>query len=896
MLVIGPPGSGKTTQALQQLRSAITETRPCDTSLVVPTASMAQHLAHRLAREGLTVPADAVLTLDDLVQRLTPKAEPVTAAREAWIVKRALAEIDPEPFREVASTAGLRSKVVASIQELEGAGTRPEELGKALRSPAQRALNQVFAAYRRRLEELGLVSGPERLRLAAETVLEGGTGLHRLIFDGFLEPSRAERLLLESLRRSGLDVTVYLPFEPEAGFADWPREQVKEVRRPHPPPIYSESADLHGEVVEVARAVAEEVRGGRAFHDIGVVLRTPEPYAGPIQRVFEDFGIPYRFRRPRPLRSHPAAAVPLGVLRAAIQGFPADRTLDALRRNGTPFASRPGADWWDFRIREKLPAEGLAILKDHAPRSLAGRLERLETFAQRLTAKRSKEGWARAVSRLADDLLEGPPAPDGLSPERVLELRAWGRARQALDEALEQAAGLIESPGFIDLPPFLEAFEFAVDFQTIRTPDARRNVVNVLSVFEARQWELPVVFLCGLAEGRFPVRPTEDFFFPDADRRALRPLGVELRTLADREREERRLYDIAVSRASEKLTVSRPQIDEAGAPLTRSFFLPKPESIAVARPAFVRRDPLDYERPEAALGEDLLPAIRQRFQSFSPSAIERFLQCPYQLFAGGTLSLKGAPEEPEQRFDPRSRGSVVHDVVDAWSKQSERAIAEVFEEIFDQSLAANHIPPSFHTELLRAALRTDLERFALEPWAKPLGGGESEGLEKKVEFLLDDDTEIGGRIDRFDLVDGRYAVVVDYKYSSANRFDDLIKEYEDPGGKSIQILLYLAGLGRGNYQLGGALLWSLRGKTSVGGWLSTPVYQRCQVPADNKTTREEPPAALADRVRQAEQRAAAAIARIRAGDIQVEPLDRSFCSRLCDFRGVCRVDESPHLA
>ena len=53
----------------------------------------------------------------------------------------------------------------------------------------------------------------------------------------------------------------------------------------------------------------------------------------------------------------------------------------------------------------------------------------------------------------------------------------------------------------------------------LRVPDHRRDVVHVIDAFEARQWSLPVVFVCGLLEKEFPKYQSEDAILPDPLRR-----------------------------------------------------------------------------------------------------------------------------------------------------------------------------------------------------------------------------------------------------------------------------------------------------------------------------------------------------------------------------------------
>ena len=78
-------------------------------------------------------------------------------------------------------------------------------------------------------------------------------------------------------------------------------------------------------------------------------------------------------------------------------------------------------------------------------------------------------------------------------------------------------------------------------------------------------------------------------FFPDDARRRLNAAGIRVRTAADFEREERALFDSAVSRATLLVTLSYPEFDARGDRNLRSLFLDdwaEPEEAARAvRPA-----------------------------------------------------------------------------------------------------------------------------------------------------------------------------------------------------------------------------------------------------------------------------------------------------------------------
>jgi len=66
-----------------------------------------------------------------------------------------------------------------------------------------------------------------------------------------------------------------------------------------------------------------------------------------------------------------------------------------------------------------------------------------------------------------------------------------------------------------------------------------------------------VVFVCGMIERHFPQYHREDPLLGDAGRRR-----AGLKTSSDLQREERSLFDLAVTRATEQVILSYPRFDE----------------------------------------------------------------------------------------------------------------------------------------------------------------------------------------------------------------------------------------------------------------------------------------------------------------------------------------------
>jgi DNA helicase-2/ATP-dependent DNA helicase PcrA len=91
-----------------------------------------------------------------------------------------------------------------------------------------------------------------------------------------------------------------------------------------------------------------------------------------------------------------------------------------------------------------------------------------------------------------------------------------------------------ESATEVDLNAFLEQVSLVADADTV--PDASGGVVTLMTLHTAKGLEFPVVFLTGLEEGVFPHVRTQD---------------------ADELAEERRLAYVGITRARERLYLSR---------------------------------------------------------------------------------------------------------------------------------------------------------------------------------------------------------------------------------------------------------------------------------------------------------------------------------------------------
>jgi ATP-dependent helicase/nuclease subunit B len=133
---------------------------------------------------------------------------------------------------------------------------------------------------------------------------------------------------------------------------------------------------------------------------------------------------------------------------------------------------------------------------------------------------------------------------------------------------------LSKDTGTLTFGNFNHILESQVALSSYRETDRRREVVNVINVLEARQWEMPVIFVGGLLEKEFPRQVREDLFLKDFHRKKLNATGkIALREASEQMDEERYLFYIAVTRAKERLYLSYPSANSDGNMTLPSFFL-----------------------------------------------------------------------------------------------------------------------------------------------------------------------------------------------------------------------------------------------------------------------------------------------------------------------------------
>ncbi|MBI4677712.1 MAG: exodeoxyribonuclease V subunit gamma [Elusimicrobia bacterium] len=378
------------------------------------------------------------------------------------------------------------------------------------------------------------------------------------------------------------------------------------------------------EILALTSREAEPV----AFDDIGVVARTLEPYRSAVVRIFGDNAIPYAMDAGEPLLRHPIAKLVLNLLRIEAMGFTASAVLDIVgsryfrveRYERDPKKGRKLVRRWK-RLVGRLGIEGgwrqwegmLAPYLDQDLELEPGRAG--EEGPDVITKEDTARFWRllRDLRERASGPLGGPAAP---GERRTAAPGACGPAgkdaKPAWDDMARHALGTVgaffavdgRSPGD---PPSAGARAWTATLGCIRSlsifepacpgarweefldtldeklkaaalePPPERLGVRVLDAMDGRGESFRFLFLLGLQEGVFPRQVREDFLLRDETRVALHEdAGYLIRPKkGPGYDEERLLFYLLVSSASERVTASFQRSDEEGKAVTPSDYLRK---------------------------------------------------------------------------------------------------------------------------------------------------------------------------------------------------------------------------------------------------------------------------------------------------------------------------------
>jgi ATP-dependent helicase/nuclease subunit B len=404
-----------------------------------------------------------------------------------------------------------------------------------------------------------------------------------------------------------------------------------------------------GEIEQIGRFIKRLLvygdagsNGPLAPDDLAVVFRSLTTSASAVREVFDGLGIPYALEAGRRLDRSPALAALVALLRLASEDWPFRRLLAVLSSNyfqpAWPAWQSPrtrlaieqvlhrlrvpaGRDALLTQVRKRATklnqegsAESLAVQVLEGLAAALGRLPRRGTFRQ----------WSAAITALAHETGlaaalrgEGSVEESATAPSRF-DQAAWSqleRALTSLDELAERTGDAAES---YDLKEALAAIEDILASVELPPEHEEPGRVRILSAASARGLQIPYLFCAGLSEKAFPPAERHDRLYNDSEIRQLSEQGLPLVHRHQRSQEEMLLFYELVNRATQRLYLSYPALDEKAQPLLASPFLAEVEQACrqpdipqggIKRRSMLELKPIPQDSEPASPGEWRVMAV-----------------------------------------------------------------------------------------------------------------------------------------------------------------------------------------------------------------------------------------------------------------------------------------------
>ncbi|WP_370851034.1 PD-(D/E)XK nuclease family protein [Megasphaera sp.] len=360
-----------------------------------------------------------------------------------------------------------------------------------------------------------------------------------------------------------------------------------------------ECPDRDGEIDAVARKITALCRQGYRWRDFLVLARTSDLYHDRVERIFRRWGIPCFSDYRRPMTSHPAAeaiTALLGVFRSRWSHeslfrllktdlFPIGRhDIDDLENYCLAYGIQgrhwlSGSEWTYGRRQDRTDfydeAEEAHLQRINAIRAKVRDI--LLPCWQDAQAAHSLREWCTLLYRWLCQL--GVPAAlrrwqdeeeaEGLTEEGKEHEQVWKRIGSFLNEVVS-LCGDDET----DLDEFARIVEDGLANLKFSLIPPTLDHVTLTAVERGYTMQAKVVFLCGVNDGIFPQHSSEEGLFSDKERHRLADLGIVLAPGSRfRSFQERFLFYLAATRASERFILSYVVADDDGSALEKASWI-----------------------------------------------------------------------------------------------------------------------------------------------------------------------------------------------------------------------------------------------------------------------------------------------------------------------------------
>lgn len=766
------------------------------------------------------------------------------------------------------------------------------ELGPGPRTEDQAAFSRWQQAYLEACRSEGWIDSAGATERVTEWIDDGFLAVpHRLLLAGFDEIRPAVRRLARAFASAGARVT-------EAPPAVEPRGNLVRLR----------CLDTEDEIRRSVCWARRLLEGGAT--NIGIVVPRLTQWRATIERIFREEVEPdsllpgnddasrFGLSLGRKLSDQGPVAAALEILSLG-RRLSMDKISYLLR---TPYlGGYPGEGSRRALFDRELRSLRLADFSLNRLRTLAGRSEqaplpRFELFCREVSASLKGEAklwpsqWAEQFSRLLEAV--GWPGERGLDSHEYQVCQAWREKLLPQLVRLDRVSRPMTRKRGLGLLRGLAA-EF--DFQ----PETPASPIQVVGYLEAAGLRFDHLWVMDLCEDVLPAPAAPNPFIPFQVQSTHRMPHAD----ASREMEFARLVTDRLFAAAPHVVLShsgrRGDCELRPSPLIRNVPAGEVDLAPTRRPAEVIP-----HRPVAL--EELIDSQGPGLAGESPAEggtalIRDQALCPFRAFAHHRLGAR-ALEEPELGFDARTRGTLLHAVLEIFwagtknrenlldlsSESRRQRITEAIEETLARKSFA-HLStlsgPLLELEKERLQVLTEEWLLSVDMERPPF-----EVLKREEEHQgAFGGTRIRTKIDRIDRTGNDELLVIDYKTGRIDFEDILGERLLEP-----QLPIYGVGEAGGNRLAGVAFAVVRRGDCSFKGLCrDADLFTGGESFPESRLAAKYGIDSWDDLLGRWRQQLEELGREYSAGEASVRPVSAEKACRHCDLAAFCRIDEDP---
>ena len=566
----------------------------------------------------------------------SPLWKPINESEKDLVLSSVLRVADTSYFSEVSGYAGFKSAFLDFIREIKENSLVPPAFKDVLKkiqtgkrhSPLNLKCNELVTLYDRYQQTLNKNSFVDKEDLLAQAQLHLNKNLFSkvelLLVDGFHDYTQLELKLLEELTSLVSNVYITLPHHTsgsvspafrvsnktysqltvlglkemrldenrrtnrqmlrhiEANIFSQSEETVTlETDSPDTPLQITAAANMQDEVEQIARRIRKlTYEEEYTFSQIAVIFRNIEKYQDLVEDTFTRFSIPVRIYDKNPLKENPLVKAVMNTISIFKNKWQDEEVWKVLKTNTGIEVSHINKLDQEYLIIGKIDdyKKWLKLTSDSELKPVSDFLKQLKGVFSKMEGRHAYSHFCDCIFEIVNMyyILAFVPLKENHNVEIADLMKSDAMALREFFKILKDTTvgELTGGKGAIPFEEFLHTFESQVDLTSYKKTDRRKEVVNVIDVLEARQWEIPVVFVGGLLEKEFPRQVRENLFMKDYYRRRLNAAGkIVLREASEKIGEEMYLFYIAITRAKEKLYLSYPSANSNGNLTLPSFFL-----------------------------------------------------------------------------------------------------------------------------------------------------------------------------------------------------------------------------------------------------------------------------------------------------------------------------------